>query len=243
MKKLPERVKHPVRRAIVGARGASQAVCWWVRSHQDQEQQFQTTQHWLQGNIQVDLVTRRAAARSKAGERSPLPFRFDNAWVVQGDQTRSQGQLRWPIQIPATLRLPMDWGPHFSELLRSHVEQALIAVPLHLELWHPPTQSCELCAHDRADLRYRCPCHRPRWEAALAGTGEPWRIMGTADLRFRYTAPRRPLDLLLVGDRDKANVSWGAVPRSTYVPMMHHTMAVFLSWVEDIKAMNRRMGA
>ena len=243
LKKLPERVKHPVRRAIVGARGASQAVCWWVRSHQDHEQQQQTTQHRLQGNIQVDLVTHRAAARSKAGERSPLPFRIDNAWVVQGELTWSQRQLKWPIQVPATLRPPMDLGPHFSDLLRSHPEQALIAAPLHLELWHPPTQSCGLCSHDRADLRYRCPCHRPRWEAALAGTGEPWRIMGTTDLRFRYTAPGRPLDLLSVGDKDKANLSWGAVPRSRYVPMTHHTMAAFLSWVEVIKAMNRRMGS
>ena len=67
--------------------------------------------------------------------------------------------------------------------------------------------------------------------------------MGTADLRFRYTAPGRPLDLLSVGDRDKANLSWGAVPRSRYVPMTHHPMAAFLSWVEVIKAKNRRMGS
>ena len=137
----------------------------------------------------------------------------------------------------------MDWGPHFSELLQTHPEKALIAAPLHLELWHPPTQSCRLCAHNRADLHYCCPCHRPRWEAARAGTGEPWWIMDTADLRFRYTAPGGPLDLLSVGVRDKANLSWGAVPRFRYVPITPHTMAAFLSWVEVIKAMNRRMGS
>ena len=159
---MPERVKHPVRRAIVGARNASQAVCRWVRSHQGPEQQAQTTEHRLQGNIQVDRVTRRAAARSKAGERSPLPLRIENAWVVQGEHTWSPNQLRWPIQVTAKYRPPMDWGPHLSGPLKTHPEQALIAVPLHLELWHPPTQSCRLCAHDRADLRYRGPCHRPR---------------------------------------------------------------------------------
>ena len=118
-----------------------------------------TTEHCLQGN-QVDRVTRRAAARSKAGERSPLPFHVENAEVVQGEHTWSPKQLRWPIQIPATLQPPMDWGPHLSGLLRTHPEQALIAAPLHLELRHPPTQSCRLCAHDRADLRCHCPCHR-----------------------------------------------------------------------------------
>ena len=81
----------------------------------------------------MDLVTHKAAARSKAGERSPLPFRFDNAWVVQGELTWSQQQLKWPIQVPATLRPPMDLGPHFSELLRSHPEQTLITAHLHQE--------------------------------------------------------------------------------------------------------------
>ena len=154
LKKLPKRVKHPGRRSVVGARGASQAVCWWVRSHHDLEQQSQTTQHRLRGNTQVDLVTRRAVAQSKAGERSPLPLRIENAWVVEGKQTWSPKQLKWLIQVPDTLRPPMDWGLHFSELLQTHPEQALIAAPLHLELWPPPTQSCGLCAHDRADLRY-----------------------------------------------------------------------------------------
>ena len=65
--------------------------------------------------------------------------------------------------------------------------------------------------------------------------------MDTADLRFRYTVPRRPLDLMSVGDRDKANLSWGALPRSRYMPMTDHTMAAFLSWVKAIQAMNRRM--
>ena len=124
----------------------------------------------------------------------------ENAWVVQGEQTWSPKQLKWPIQLPPTLRPPMDRGPH---------------------------------------LRYRCPCQRPGWEAPLAGTGEPWRIMDTADLRFRYTG--RPLDLLSVSDKDKANLSRGA--RSRYMPITPHTMAAFLSSVEVIKAMNRRMGS
>ena len=205
--------------------------------------QTQMTGHRLQGNVQVDLVTRRAAAGSKAGERSPLPFRFETASVVRGEQTWSPKQLRWPIQVPATLRPPMDWGPHLLALLRTHLEQALIAGPLHPELWHPPTQSSRLSAHDRADLRYRCPCHRPRWEAVLSGTGEPWRIMDTSDLRFRYTTLRRPLDLLSVGDKDKANLSWGAILRSRHMLMTPHTMAAFLSWVQVIRAMNRRMGS
>ena len=85
--------------------------------------------------------------------------------------------------------------------------------------------------------------HATRWEAARAGTGEPWRIMDTADLRLRYTAPERPLDLLSVGDKDKANLSWGAVPRSGYMPIPPRTTAAFLSWVEVIKTMDRRMGS
>ena len=59
--------------------------------------------------------------------------------------------------------------------------------------------------------------------------------MDTADLRFRYTAPRRSLDLLSVGDRDKAHLSWGALPHSRSMPITDHTMAAFLSWVEVIK--------
>ena len=127
----------------------------------------------------------------------------------------------------------MDWGLYLCGLLQTHPEQALIAAPLHLELWHTPSQSCRPCAHDRADLLYRCACHRPRWEV---GAGAPWRIMDTADLRFM--APRRPLDLLSVGDKGKATLSWGALPRSRYMPITDRSMAAFLSWVEAIKAMN-----
>ena len=99
-------MKHPVSRAIVGARETSQAVSWWVRSHQDHEQQQQATQHLLQGNTQVDLVTHEAAARSKAGERSPLPFRFDNARVVRRELTWSQRQLKWPYPRPRNPQAP-----------------------------------------------------------------------------------------------------------------------------------------
>ena len=67
--------------------------------------------------------------------------------------------------------------------------------------------------------------------------------MSTAGQRFHSMAPGRPLGLLSVGDRSKADLSWGAVPRSRYVPVTHHPMVAFLSWVEVIKARNRRMSS
>ena len=62
--------------------------------------------------------------------------------------------------------------------------------------------------------------------------------MDTADLRFRYTAPGRPLECFTVGAAGNANLSWGAVPRSRYMPVTDPIKEAFLSWVEVIKAVN-----
>ena len=41
----------------------------------------------------------------------------------------------------------------------------------------------------------------------MSGMGKYWRIMDMVDLRLRHTVPGRTLDLLSVGDTDKANLS------------------------------------
>ena len=104
----------------------------------------------------------RAALWSARGERTPLPLKMRDVWLVRRVDKCRVSQLAWPIHVNEVHRLrpQQDWGNHFDALLREFPSEALVVAPLHLDLWHPVLQACAQCAHGCADHRYQCSCHQ-----------------------------------------------------------------------------------
>ena len=78
---------------------------------------------------------------------------------------------------PGSWRPPRQMDSWFEEQLTAYPEDALTLAPLHLGEWQPPLQACGRCQHkDETTSRFRCPCHRERWQTAAQAAGGHWRI-------------------------------------------------------------------
>ena len=60
-KKRAEKVKNPLRRAVVEAMDASLAECWWILSHQTTDERLRSCPERRGGNEAADEVADRAA--------------------------------------------------------------------------------------------------------------------------------------------------------------------------------------
>ena len=82
-RKAPEKVKHPLRRALVESVRRSDAECWWVRSHRPRpETGWDEARRW-EGNGGADEVEGEAAKMSARGVVAPLPLAVRNVHVVR----------------------------------------------------------------------------------------------------------------------------------------------------------------
>ena len=105
--KAPERVKHPLRKALVESMRRSDAECWWVRSHRPRPDQPQPhprpeqgddeTRRW-EGNGGADEVAGEAAKMSARGLVAPLPLVVREVHVVRTPSGVGLKGLKWEIQ-------------------------------------------------------------------------------------------------------------------------------------------------
>ena len=160
---LPERQRHPLKRALRSSIGEVAAAHWWVKSNQEVSALVTQEDVLKMGNISADAQATEVSPWSAKGRCMAVP---PPVQAMYGARPTAQGStyMEWCIHARSTWRPPRVLHARMEQFLRESPETGIWLAPLHVGMWHPRLEACT--RYERHEVMTRpcpcpCPCHRP----------------------------------------------------------------------------------